>query len=84
MLKPTPKRQLISLGCELAVYGFLITGYILLVLHYLPGPLHQLFLHERKTYAMVAIVAVVIQGIVLEQTTRLLLHYIKLDRRVIE
>ena len=74
------KRQLISFGREMAVYAVLVTGYVLLVLHYLGNWLYQLFRSERKTYAAVSLLAVVIQGLLLERLTAGLLHLLKLDK----
>jgi hypothetical protein len=74
------KRQLQSFGLEILVYSILIAGYLLLVLRYLGGWLHSLFLHERTAYAFVALALVVAQGALLEGATRLLLHWIKPER----
>lgn len=74
------KRQLLSFGREMAVYAVLVGAYLYLVLHYLGHWLYQLFLGERKTYAVVALLAVVIQGLLLERLTAVLLHLLKLGK----
>jgi hypothetical protein len=74
------KRQFRSFGLEILVYGALIAGYLLLVLRYLGDWLHNLFLHDRVTYAFIALALVVAQGAVLERATRLLLHWIKPEK----
>jgi hypothetical protein len=74
------KRQLLSFGREMAVYAVLVTGYVYLVLHYLGAWLYHLFQSERKTYAVVSLLAVVIQGVLLERLTAVLLHLLKLDK----
>jgi predicted PurR-regulated permease PerM len=78
------KRQILSFGREIAVYALLMAGYLFVVLRYLAEWLHQLFLHDRKAYALVALAAVVVQGLVLDQLTRLLLHLVRADRRADE
>jgi hypothetical protein len=76
-MQPALKRQFQSFGIETLVYGCLIAGYLLLVLRYLGGWLHQLFQHDRMTYALVALALVVAQGALLEGVTRFLLHFIR-------
>ena len=73
------KRQFQSFGIEILIYASLMAGYLLLVLRYLGGWLHQLFQHERTTYALVALGLVVAQGALLEGVTRLLAHFIRPD-----
>ncbi len=62
---------------ELLVYGLLVTGYFFLVLHFLGELLQDLFLHERKTYALVALALIIGQGVGLEIITTALLKLIK-------
>ena len=62
---------------ELVVYAVLVVGYFFLVLHFLGQWLYDLFQHERKTYAFVAIVLIIGQGFLLEILTRTLLRLIK-------
>ncbi len=62
---------------ELVVYAALVVAYFFLVLHFLGGWLYQLFREERKTYAAVALLLIIGQGIVLEILTRALLGFIR-------
>jgi len=75
------KRQILSFGREIVVYALLMAGYLFVILRYLADWLHQLFLHDRIFYAGVALAAVVVQGLVLDQLTRLLLHLVRTDRK---
>jgi cytochrome c biogenesis protein CcdA len=71
------KNSLRSFLIELLVYAVLVFAYFLLVLKYLGHWLFHLFHDERKTYAWVALGLIVVQGVVLEALTRLLLGIIK-------
>jgi hypothetical protein len=83
-MRPKPQLQFASFGREIAVYTLLVAGYLYLVLRYLAEWLHQLFLHQRVTYAIVALAAVVVQGFILEQLTHWLLHFLKRGKRPLE
>ena len=74
------KRQILPFGREIAVYALLMAGYLFVVLRYLAEWLHQLFLHHRTVYAGVALAAVVVQGLVLDQVTRLLLRLFRTNQ----
>lgn len=63
-----------SFSIEFLIYGALVAGYFLLVLHFLEGWLNQLFHQDRKTYAAVALTLIVAQGVLLEGLTRLLVR----------
>ena len=65
-----------SFSIELPVYVVLVFGYFFLVLHFLGNWLYHLFLDERKLYALMALVLIVVQGFVLEMITRALLRII--------
>ena len=62
---------------ELVVYALLVVGYFFLVLRFLDAWLHRLFLDERRTYAAVALLLIIGQGLLLEVLTRALLAVIK-------
>ena len=62
---------------ELAVYAVLVVGYFFLVLHFLGDWLYQLEMHQRYTYAGVAILLIIGQAVVLENVTTLLLRIIR-------
>ena len=83
-MNPTLKKQIQSFGLELVVYGVLVVGYLLLVLHFLGERLHQLFLHDRTLYAWGALAVVVAQGFFLEAITRAILHLLKPYRGGVE
>jgi cytochrome c biogenesis protein CcdA len=74
------KEALRSLLGEMLVYTALVVSYVLLVLHYSANWLNQLFRHDRKTYALVALLLMVVQGLVLERLTRALLSFRKWKR----
>lgn len=71
------KSSLKSFVIELVVYGGLVVGYFFLVLNFLGDWLHQIYEHDRKLYACVALVLIIMQGVVLEVLTRVLLNFIK-------
>jgi len=60
---------------ELVTYGLLLTGYFLLVLHFLGGALQTLYSTSRTTYAVVALALIVGQGMLLEALTTVLLRF---------
>jgi len=62
---------------ELAVYGVCLSAYFLCVLHFLGAWLESLFLHERATYALVAIVLVIGQAVGLEVLTSAILRWVR-------
>ncbi len=65
-----------SFSVEFLIYSTLVVGYFFLVLHFLGNWLNQLFAHERKTYAAVALLLIVGQGVLLEGLTRYLVHFV--------
>ena len=66
-----------SFCIELVVYAGLVVAYFFLVLHFLGDWLYHLFREERKTYAGMALILIIGQGIVLEILTRALLGFIR-------
>ena len=76
-MKQELKYSLKSFLLELLVYAGLVTLYYLSVLHFLGGSLKNLFLHDRKLYAGIALGLIIGQGLLLEILTRLLLAWIK-------
>jgi hypothetical protein len=61
---------------ELIVYAILVTLYCTLVLHFLGNHLLQIYQHDRRIYAVLALGLIVGQGFLLETFTRLLLGWI--------
>ncbi|HVW22770.1 MAG TPA: hypothetical protein VHC86_16265 [Opitutaceae bacterium] len=76
---PRPPRPTVrTFAAEGAVYAGLVAAYVALVLRLLGPWLQRLFSHDRPLYAVVALAAVVIQGIALEQLTHLLLRLFRI------
>lgn len=61
----------------MVIYCALVAGYFFAVLHFLGDWLQDLFLHHRKSYAVLALLLIVMQGVVLEAVTRCLLAWLK-------
>ena len=57
---------------ELVVYSILIVGYLLVVLRTLDVPLARLYAHHRVSYAFAAVLLILLQGIVLDLLTKIL------------
>jgi hypothetical protein len=80
MVKKGLKNIFKSFSIELPVYAALVVAYFFLVLHFLGGWLYHLFKEERRSYAGMALVLIIAQGIVLESLTRGLLRLIRRKR----
>ena len=76
-MKPEALKSIKSFIVELGLYALVVVGYFLAVLHYLGGWLYELFKHERKLYAAVALGLIIGQGVMLEVVTRALLAFVK-------
>ena len=74
-MKPELKASIKRFALELVVYSLLVAGYYLLVLHLLGGVLADIYFHERRVYAALALGLIVAQGFVLEILTRFLLSW---------
>ena len=75
-MKREIKNWLTSYLLELRVYAVLVVAYYFLVLHLLGDWLHRLFVHDRRTYAAVALGLIVGQGLLLDALTRVLLRLV--------
>jgi hypothetical protein len=75
-VKPGIWKALKSFLLELLVYAVLVTGYYLLVLHFLGNGLKEIYQHDRRYYAGLALALIVGQGFLLEVLTRVLLSCI--------
>jgi cytochrome c biogenesis protein CcdA len=62
---------------ELVVYAALVTAYVLFVIGLLGTWLSDLYHHHKTWYAFVALFLIVIQGVVLEFITSLLLRLVR-------
>jgi hypothetical protein len=71
------RRALFSFLVELVVYGFLIAGYFLLVLHLLGPSLGQIAKDHIRLYALLCVVLILGQSIVLESITTFLLRLLR-------
>ena len=71
---PSLRPLLKSLALELAIYAPLLILYFFLVLRFTGTYLAQLYRENTTLYAVVALSAIVIQGVLLERLTTWLLH----------
>jgi hypothetical protein len=76
-MKPELRTSLKHFLLELVVYTVLVTGYYLLVLHFLGNGLKVLFQQDRRVYAALALGLIIGQGFLLEALTRFLLAWIQ-------
>lgn len=76
LMKPELKASIKRFALELVVYSLLVAGYYMLVLHFLGGVLADIYFHERRVYAALALGLIVAQGFVLEILTRFLLSWV--------
>jgi hypothetical protein len=76
-MKQGLKNVLKAFSIELPLYAVLMVAYVFFVLHYLGHWLFQLFVSERKLYAVVALALIIGQGCFLEILARTLLGLIK-------
>ena len=65
---------------ELIIYGTLVVAYFFAALRFLGNILTTLFKNNLHTYAFVALVLIIIQGVLLDSLTSFLLDQIKLER----
>ena len=61
-----------SFWLEVVVYAALMVGYLLLVLKTLDAPLASMYSEHRVEYAVAALMLILLQGIVLELLTKVL------------
>jgi hypothetical protein len=71
---PSLQPLLRSLALELIIYAPLVIIYFLLVLRFAGEYLAQLYQENTTLYAIVALAAIVAQGVLLERLTTWLLH----------
>ncbi len=72
MKKNENEQSVKSFLIELGVYSVLVVVYLLLVTHFLNQPIKTLFDYSKIYYAFVALLLIVVQGVVLETLTTLL------------
>lgn len=61
-----------SFWLEVVVYAALMVGYLLLVLKTLDAPLARMYSEHRVEYAVAALMLILLQGVVLELLTKVL------------
>ena len=66
-----------ALLIELPIYGLLVVGYFLFVLHYLSDWLGHLHANHTTVYALVSIALIIGQAVLLEWVTTLLLRFFR-------
>ena len=76
-MKTETRNPLRSFLIELFAYAAVVVVYFYLVLRFLGGWLVELFLHERRLYAVAALMLIICQGVLLEILTRVLLDFIR-------
>lgn len=73
-LDPSFRPLLKSLALELLIYAPLLILYFVLVLRFAGVFLSELYRENTTLYALAALAAIVIQGVLLERLTTWLLH----------
>jgi hypothetical protein len=76
-MKAEARRALFSFLIELLVYSVLVTGYFFLVLHLLGSWLFNLDKEHVRLYAITSVALIVVQAVLLEWVTTLLLRLIR-------
>ena len=76
-MKAEARRALFSFLIELLVYSVLVTGYFFLVLHLLGAWLLNLDKEHVQLYAITSVGLIVVQAVLLEWVTTLLLRLIR-------
>jgi hypothetical protein len=76
-MKPGIRNSLKQFVLEFLVYVAFVAAYYLLVLHFLGDGLKDLYHHDRRVYAALALGLIVGQGLLLDALTRLLLRWIQ-------
>jgi hypothetical protein len=72
-MKKENDQSIKSFLVELGVYSALVVGYLFLVTHFLSHPIKTLFDQNKVYYAFIALLLIIVQGVVLETLTTLLL-----------
>lgn len=76
-MKSKPSLAARSFLIELLVYSVLVGVYVLFVIGLLNTWLHGLYDHHKVFYATIALLLIIVQGVVLETVTTLLLKLIR-------
>jgi uncharacterized membrane protein YcjF (UPF0283 family) len=73
-MKSVKKSTLSRWIIELTIYAVLVSGYVILVLHFLVNWLKELFTNHREIYAYASILLMIAQAVGLERLTSGLVH----------
>ena len=77
--KPDLKKLIRNFAIELIVYGVLLVIYFFAVLRVLGDYLTNLYNNSLTIYAVMALVLIVVQGVLLESLTSLLIKLLRLE-----
>lgn len=76
-MKKEAAKNLRTFAIELAVYAILVTCYFFLVLHLLGNWLYHLESQHRYTYAVVALLLIVVPAVALDSLITLLFRLVR-------
>jgi hypothetical protein len=68
------KQTVVRVLAEILVYAVLVSIYLVIVLNYFVGWLHELFAKQRTVYAIVTIVLMIAQAFVFERLAAALVN----------
>jgi magnesium-transporting ATPase (P-type) len=74
-MEPLPSWKTFCL--ELLLYAILLVGYFAFVLHYLGGWFKELFDHDRRLFAVMALTVMITQTVVLEFVSSFLIWFLR-------
>ncbi len=74
------RRLIRNFAIEIVIYAALIVAYFLLVLQFLGEWLLELYQSELRLYAFLALGLIVVQAVVLEVITSILINRLGLER----
>ena len=72
-----PKHAARSFLIELTVYAGLVVIYVFFVIAFLARRLDAVYQHHKVRYAFAALLLIIVQGVVLEMVTSILLKLIR-------
>jgi len=78
-MEPLPSWKTFLL--ELLLYAVLLVAYFALVLHYLGGWFKDLFDHDRKLFAVMALVVMILQTVGLELVSSSLVWLVRKKKK---
>jgi hypothetical protein len=67
--------------CELIIYALLVFAYFALVLHYMAGSLLDMYQHNRKLFAVTALLLMIGQAVGLEVISSLLFRLLSWKKK---